>query len=181
MRIFLTVCLYLLFSLCLRSQTYERDYQRLIQQQLGGEMEVPVQSGRVDILNAEYAIEVEFADKWKQSIGQALWYGLQTNRTPGIVLIKRDRFADNKYVLQLGSALSYANLDQVKVWVWPDDFSNVTPAPSATRQLTAPAGEYWLNTNTGSRHNSTCRNFNNTKRGRFCGPDEGRACGICGG
>ncbi|MEQ8209821.1 MAG: S1/P1 nuclease [Lacipirellulaceae bacterium] len=40
---------------------------------------------------------------------------------------------------------------------------------------------HWLNTRTGSRHNSTCKNYENTSRGRFCGLDEGRACGLCGG
>ena len=40
---------------------------------------------------------------------------------------------------------------------------------------------YWLNTSTGVRHNRSCRNYHNTKRGRPCGADEGKACGICGG
>jgi micrococcal nuclease len=41
--------------------------------------------------------------------------------------------------------------------------------------------EYWLNTASNVRHNSTCENFNNTKQGRLCRQDEGRACGRCGG
>ena len=41
--------------------------------------------------------------------------------------------------------------------------------------------EYWLNTSSNSRHNSTCKNFKNTKRGRPCKFIEGKACGICGG
>jgi endonuclease YncB( thermonuclease family) len=40
---------------------------------------------------------------------------------------------------------------------------------------------YWLNTSTGVRHNGSCPNYRNTKRGRPCGADEGRACGMCGG
>lgn len=40
---------------------------------------------------------------------------------------------------------------------------------------------HWLNTSSGVRHNRRCQYFNNTKRGRYCGADEGRACGICGG
>jgi micrococcal nuclease len=39
---------------------------------------------------------------------------------------------------------------------------------------------YWLNTTTGSRQNPSCPNYRNTKRGRPCGEDEGKACGICG-
>jgi endonuclease YncB( thermonuclease family) len=40
---------------------------------------------------------------------------------------------------------------------------------------------YWLNTGTGVRHNRSCPNYRNTKRGRPCGADEGKACGMCGG
>ena len=40
---------------------------------------------------------------------------------------------------------------------------------------------YWLNTSTGVRHNRSCPNYRNTKRGRPCGADEGKACGMCGG
>jgi hypothetical protein len=40
---------------------------------------------------------------------------------------------------------------------------------------------YWLNTSSNVRHNSTCQHYRNTKRGRACGPNEGKPCGICGG
>lgn len=40
---------------------------------------------------------------------------------------------------------------------------------------------YWLNTSSGVRHNPRCEHFQNTKKGRPCGPTEGKACGICGG
>jgi micrococcal nuclease len=49
-----------------------------------------------------------------------------------------------------------------------------TPASDAT-------GSFWLNTGSGSRHNEGCRYYRNTKRGKLCGANEGRACGICGG
>lgn len=42
---------------------------------------------RVDCLLDDYAIEMDFADKWYEAIGQSLWYAVQTNRLPGIVLI----------------------------------------------------------------------------------------------
>lgn len=44
-----------------------------------------------------------------------------------------------------------------------------------------PALTHWLNLNGNVRHNSTCRNFKNTKNGRMCTADEGRPCGLCGG
>ena len=40
---------------------------------------------------------------------------------------------------------------------------------------------YWLNTSSGSRHNSNCRYYENTSKGRPCGEKEGKPCGICGG
>jgi len=69
--------LQLCFSLTCPAQ-YESDYVREIVKYLGGEREVSVTSGRVDILNDTHAIEVEFANKWKNSIGQSLWYSQQT-------------------------------------------------------------------------------------------------------
>jgi hypothetical protein len=40
---------------------------------------------------------------------------------------------------------------------------------------------YWLNTSSGVRHNSNCRNYEKTKRGRPCGTTDGRPGGCCGG
>lgn len=42
-------------------------------------------------------------------------------------------------------------------------------------------GGHWLNSSSGVRHNTSCRWYGQTSRGRACGPDEGRPCGICGG
>ena len=44
-------------------------------------------STRVDCLTSEYAIEIEFAKKWAEAIGQSLHYNLMTGKKPGIVLI----------------------------------------------------------------------------------------------
>jgi hypothetical protein len=42
---------------------------------------------RADCVTDSYAIEIEFADKWKEAIGQSLWYAMQTGKDAGIVLI----------------------------------------------------------------------------------------------
>ena len=52
--------------------------------------------------------------------------------------------------------------------------SSVTDSPAAT-------ATHWLNTSSNVRHNAGCQYFKNTKRGRACGPDDGKACGTCGG
>lgn len=167
------------------AQHSERDYQLLIQQVLGGQMEVEVDNGRIDLLTNTYAIEIEFANKWKNAIGQALWYGLQKDKIPGIVIIKRDAAADNKHVIRLGSALQYAGLEnRVKVWVYPDDFPAVSmPLPVAAPTYGAPADPamtHWLTTNSKKRHNKTCQHYQKSN-GRQCLPNEGTAAGCCGG
>jgi endonuclease YncB( thermonuclease family) len=60
----------------------------------------------------------------------------------------------------------------------PWDYRNLKRAPKEDVEGT---GEYWLNTASNVRHNSTCESFKNTKRGRLCSKDEGKACGRCGG
>lgn len=41
--------------------------------------------------------------------------------------------------------------------------------------------KYWLNTNSGVRHNRGCRWYGNTKKGYYTNEKVGRACGLCGG
>lgn len=55
---------------------------------------------RVDCLTEEYAIEVDFATKWAEGIGQALYYGYRTNKKPGVLLIT-EQGKDYKYVKRL--------------------------------------------------------------------------------
>ncbi len=168
------------------AQKYEADYSVLIQQELGGQREVAVTSGFVDILTEEFAIEVEFANKWKEAIGQSLWYGLQTNRSPGIVLIKKED-KEQKYAIQLGAALQYGGLDQkIKVWIWPDDF-DLEPGTLGQNHPENPSNQqesenrsYWLSSSTQTRHNSNCRYFEKSN-GNYCSKEKGKACKICGG
>lgn len=42
---------------------------------------------RVDCLTKTHAVESDFANKWAESIGQALHYGLMTGKKPKVVLI----------------------------------------------------------------------------------------------
>lgn len=71
---------------------------------------------RVDCLTTGYAIEFDFADKWAESIGQALHYAHQTQRKAGIVLIVENAERDLKYVLRLYAIVSNYNIP-VKIWV----------------------------------------------------------------
>jgi hypothetical protein len=100
----------------------ENEHADFIQTLIGGEREFSVESGRIDLLTDEYAFEVEWANKWKDAIGQAVWYGLQTNKKPGIILLLKSK-EDYKYYIQLNSALTYANLNErIVVFLYPNDF-----------------------------------------------------------
>lgn len=45
---------------------------------------------RVDCLTDEYAIEYDFANKWAEAVGQALYYAEKTGKKPAIVLILKN-------------------------------------------------------------------------------------------
>lgn len=49
------------------------------------------------------------------------------------------------------------------------------------RERGEPATRFWLNLTSNIRHNENCEHFRKGKIGRMCTPNEGRACGLCGG
>lgn len=174
------------FMQTLSGQNEAHYVQWLNQNYFAGLTEVAVQAGRADIVNDEYAIEVEWAYKWKNSIGQALWYGLQTNKKSGIVLLMND-INDRKYGIMLQSALDYAGIsEKIKVWFYPEDFGGSFEVVQNERMefkqnLIDTNGNYTRNKNSGVRHNSKCSYFNCTNC-LPCGPGDGKkACGKCGG
>jgi endonuclease YncB( thermonuclease family) len=75
---------------------------------------------------------------------------------------------------------------EAKRGLWADE-KPMAPWDHRARQKTPRAKEadpkalYWLNTSSGVRHNDRCEHFQRTKKGRLCGPNDGKACGICGG
>jgi micrococcal nuclease len=67
--------------------------------------------------------------------------------------------------------------------LWADT-NPLPPWEFRTRQKkenSEPSSQFWLNTSSNVRHNENCEHFKKSKKGRICGPDEGKACGICGG
>ena len=163
----------------------ERYYVDKIANVMGGIKEYKVQNGRVDLVTDTHAIEVEWASNWKHSIGQALWYALQTNKQPGIMLIMKS-MEERKYGIMLQSALDYAGLsDRVKVWFYPEDFGESIDQLSTEREtykqnLITGSVQYTRNKKSGVRHNSHCTHFN-CSNCVPCGPMDGKACGKCRG
>ena len=160
----------------------EADHIRVLGQYFNGQTETPVDNGRIDILTDTYAIEVEWAAKWKNSIGQALWYSLQTGKMPGIVLLVKNP-EDRRHLIRLQSTVDHNGLgDRIRVWAFPEDFPGVTVGPPPIAPNEDPSLTHWLNISSDKRHNATCeQNFGRTKNGRYCTADEGEPCGRCGG
>jgi len=81
---------------------HEADYQEAWCARKGGVTEYRLSdAARVDCLTDDYAIEFDFAEKWGESIGQALLYANETGREPGVVLIMENPESDYKYLLRL--------------------------------------------------------------------------------
>lgn len=71
-----------------------------------GRAEVVLSDGsRCDCLTDTQAVEVDFAPKWAESVGQALLYGRLTGRQPTIVLIMR-RASDLRCLDRLRSIIA---------------------------------------------------------------------------
>tara|TARA_Y100000004_G_scaffold152489_1_gene175670 strand:- start:219 stop:620 length:402 start_codon:yes stop_codon:yes gene_type:complete len=82
----------------------ERYYQFKCNEVLQGQVEKRMSDNtRVDILTEDLAIEVDFARKWYEAIGQAAHYANLTGRKPAILLIVRER-SEEKYILAASRA-----------------------------------------------------------------------------
>ncbi len=98
-----------------RRKRPEREYQEDFAREVGGKTEIKAPDGtRCDILTETHAIEVDFADKWGESIGQSLNYALQFDRRAGIVLILEEK-DDYRFYLRVNSIIERYDLP-IDVW-----------------------------------------------------------------
>lgn len=96
----------------------EKEYQAVWCEQQAGQVEVILEdTTRVDCVTATHAVEVDFAAKWAESIGQALFYALKTGKEPGVLLIL-ERPSDIRYQQRLD-----AIAEEYGITVW-----TITPA-----------------------------------------------------
>ena len=66
----------------------ETVWSKWIAEELGAEAEHRCFDGsRVDVLTDTHAVEVEWASKWEQAIGQAVWYAEVTSREPAVIVL----------------------------------------------------------------------------------------------
>jgi hypothetical protein len=88
----------------------ESHYQRAWCSSHNGTAEVVMPDGsRCDCVTGTHAVEIDFAPKWPEAIGQALLYSLSTGKRAGIVLIA-DPVADQRYIERLRSVVRYYSL-----------------------------------------------------------------------
>lgn len=73
---------------------------------------------RVDLLNQDYAIEVDWAKPPKiyEAVGQSLYYGIKTKRKPAIILLVRNEALETKYITRCRTVC-----DQVGITLWLED------------------------------------------------------------
>jgi len=101
----------------LNSESY---YQGIAAEKYGGESEVTMPDGtRCDIVTEKHAIEVDFADKWGEAIGQSLNYAFQSNKRAGILLILESK-EDERHLIRVNSIIEYYKLpiDVLAIRAW---------------------------------------------------------------
>ena len=104
----------------------EKVYQEHFCQAYGGVTEYKLKDKtRVDCLLQDYAIEVDFASKWAESIGQSLHYALQTSKKPAVLLIMEDKKKDQKYLDRLENVSKSHNIN---IWIIDKTFT-ITKSP----------------------------------------------------
>lgn len=65
---------------------YESAWRDALASRLNGETEVRLPHGRADVVTRSQAIEVDRASKWKEGLGQALYYGEATGKKPTVAI-----------------------------------------------------------------------------------------------
>ena len=99
--IFILMCIICTMPVQAKHLHKEAEYQAYWCNKQGGQMEYVLNDkARVDCLLPDLAVEVDFAPKWAECIGQAIYYGKKTNRTPACLLIL-EKEKDVRYLKRL--------------------------------------------------------------------------------
>lgn len=78
-------------------------------------LEKTIPNGRIDIVLGRRAIEVDFAAKWAECIGQALFYGVVTHAKPVCLLIV-EKDSDRRFVDNVRK-VAKNNTPPIEIWV----------------------------------------------------------------
>lgn len=144
-----------------------------------GKLEYVIPSGRVDILTTKQAVEVDKASNYKEGMKQAVRYAEATQKA-GVLALYID--GEKNGLKDFVAALEMGKEHGIEVILANCHVSvNDLIALSDNPNMSTAGSQYWLNTDSGVRHNSSCRYYKNTAKGRFTATPEGRPCQICGG
>lgn len=92
---------------------WESEYQACerLAEKYEAEREVRLEDGcRVDLLSQTEAIEVDWARKWCEAVGQSLYYAIETDRCAGIILLLRDPADDERFVARCKKVCDHAGI-----------------------------------------------------------------------
>jgi hypothetical protein len=91
----------LVFTLQAKQLHKEKHYQKIWCDKYKGYMEHRLKDAtRIDCVTRDLAVEFDFAKKWHEAIGQALYYGIKTNKQPTVALILEKK-KDFKHLTKL--------------------------------------------------------------------------------
>ena len=97
-------------------QKPEKYYQEKWCDAHSGRMEVVLKDKtRCDCLTLTHAVEVDFAKKWAEAIGQSLNYAMQTGRKAGILIIYKT-YQDKKKIIKLKEIIKGFRLP-IDLWI----------------------------------------------------------------
>ena len=74
---------------------------------------------RCDYVTATQAIEIDWAYKWSQGIGQSGWYSSVLDKEPCVILLVRDIHKDEKYIYRATAAAEKFGVEIIVEFVSP--------------------------------------------------------------
>jgi len=93
----------------------EKYYQRYANEAFfGGSIEEKIKGARIDIVTDDFAIEVDFARKQYEAIGQSLYYSMISKKRPAIILITENHRRDLKHILRCKTVCKKYD---IKLWI----------------------------------------------------------------
>lgn len=79
----------------------ELEQARVLAPKYAAQVEVRLpDDSRVDLLTATQAIEVDWAPKWAEAIGQATHYSILTDKKPAVILLLKDPANEWKHLVR---------------------------------------------------------------------------------
>lgn len=124
-KIFLFILLFIILITSVNANHLykEKDYQVEWCKIHNGKIEYRLNDDtRVDCLTATHAIEFDFARKWAESIGQALYYSIKTGKKAGVVLIMEQPEKEQRYFKRLKTVACKFN---ITIWTMtPNNLRN---------------------------------------------------------